>query len=378
MSTSTASASASNNLPSDSRSRPLRRLSQLRSYTQTHFPLSSTNNNNSNNNNSNGAPQRASYRNSFSSRVPWRNSSSTQPASATASGPDSAAASSCPEPERQSTLARYSSAFFSSYRGPESDLHSQGSSSSRSTPTNESSASQTQGGTMARLRGFTQTADSRAPNDVTNGTTTDQNNNNQPEAVASPSGNNQDGAVDSSAPATAENPSAASQSKQKPTIRFFPYQDPLQNARPSLHFIPISRTLPSESCVIRVGRYSERDGIPIANPPDPSDAPIGFKSKVVSRKHCELIYMNGQWHIKDVGSSSGTFLNHMRLSQPNMASKLYTVKDGDIIQLGIDFRGGEEMIFRCVRIRIECNRSWQRQPNEFKYVAFLLLFESLG
>lgn len=231
---------------------------------------------------------------------------------------------------------------------------------------------------MARLRGFTQTADSRAPNDVTNGTTTDQNNNNQPEAVASPSGNNQDGAVDSSAPATAENPSAASQSKQKPTIRFFPYQDPLQNARPSLHFIPISRTLPSESCVIRVGRYSERDGIPIANPPDPSDAPIGFKSKVVSRKHCELIYMNGQWHIKDVGSSSGTFLNHMRLSQPNMASKLYTVKDGDIIQLGIDFRGGEEMIFRCVRIRIECNRSWQRQPNEFKYVAFLLLFESLG
>lgn len=117
MSTSTASASASNNLPSDSRSRPLRRLSQLRSYTQTHFPLSSTNNNNSNNNNSNGAPQRASYRNSFSSRVPWRNSSSTQPASATASGPDSAAASSCPEPERQSTLARYSSAFFSSYRG---------------------------------------------------------------------------------------------------------------------------------------------------------------------------------------------------------------------------------------------------------------------
>jgi hypothetical protein len=25
------------------------------------------------------------------------------------------------------------------------------------------------------------------------------------------------------------------------------------------------------------------------------------------------------------------------------------------------------MIFRCVRIRIECNRSWQQQPNEFKY-----------
>jgi pSer/pThr/pTyr-binding forkhead associated (FHA) protein len=80
------------------------------------------------------------------------------------------------------------------------------------------------------------------------------------------------------------------------------------------------------------------------------------------------MYVNGQWHIKDVGSSSGTFLNHMRLSQPNMVSRLYTIKDGDIVQLGIDFRGGEEMIFRCVRIRIECNRSWQQQPNEFKYV----------
>lgn len=49
-----------------------------------------------------------------------------------------------------------------------------------------------------------------------------------------------------------------------------------------------------------------------------------------------------------------------------MVSRLYSIKDGDIVQLGIDFRGGEEMIFRCVRIRIECNRSWQQQPNEFK------------
>lgn len=119
--------------------------------------------------------------------------------------------------------------------------------------------------------------------------------------------------------------------------------------------------------MVRVGRYSERDGIPIPNPTEPSDAPVGFKSKVVSRKHCEFMYINGQWHVKDVGSSSGTFLNHMRLSQPNMVSRLYSIKDGDIVQLGIDFRGGEEMIFRCVRIRIECNRSWQQQPNEFKY-----------
>jgi pSer/pThr/pTyr-binding forkhead associated (FHA) protein len=130
----------------------------------------------------------------------------------------------------------------------------------------------------------------------------------------------------------------------------------------------MNRTLPSESSVIKVGRYSERDGIPVANPPGPSDAPIGFKSKVVSRRHCEFCFVDGQWHVKDVGSSSGTFLNRMRLSQPNMVSRLYAVRDGDIVQLGIDFRGGEEMIFRCVRIRIECNRSWQQRPNEFKFV----------
>jgi pSer/pThr/pTyr-binding forkhead associated (FHA) protein len=152
----------------------------------------------------------------------------------------------------------------------------------------------------------------------------------------------------------------------KTTIRFFPYQDPHHSSRPSLPFAPMARTLPSDDSIIRVGRYSERDGVPICNPTEPSDAPIGFKSKVVSRKHCEFSFVNGQWHIKDVGSSSGTFLNRMRLSQPNMVSRLYAVRDGDILQLGIDFRGGEEMIFRCVRVRIECNRTWQQRPNEFK------------
>ena len=150
-----------------------------------------------------------------------------------------------------------------------------------------------------------------------------------------------------------------------PTIRFYPHQE-LPNGRPSLHFSPIVRTLPSQSSVIKVGRYSEREGIPVANPTTPSDAPVGFKSKVVSRKHCEFSFQNGAWHIKDVASSSGTFLNHVRLSQPNQASRLFPVKDGDVVQLGIDFRGGEEMIFRCVKIRVECNRSWQQRPNKFK------------
>ncbi|KAL8930633.1 MAG: hypothetical protein Q9208_000504 [Pyrenodesmia sp. 3 TL-2023] len=108
----------------------------------------------------------------------------------------------------------------------------------------------------------------------------------------------------------------------------------------------MSRTLPSEDSIIRVGRYSERDAAPNPPPNLPSAAPVGFKSKVVSRKHCEFWCANGQWFIKDVKSSSGTFLNHIRLSQPSVESRPFPIKDGDVVQLGIDFRGGEEMIFR--------------------------------
>ena len=152
---------------------------------------------------------------------------------------------------------------------------------------------------------------------------------------------------------------------QLPTIRFVPHQDP-RSARPSLVFPPITRTLPLPTSIIRVGRYSERDSTTEPSHNTPSSAPVGFKSKVVSRRHCELWCEDGQWYIKDVKSSSGTFLNHIRLSQPGAESDKFKIKDGDVIQLGIDFRGGEEMIFRCVKIRVECNRGWQRGINEFK------------
>lgn len=167
---------------------------------------------------------------------------------------------------------------------------------------------------------------------------------------------------------TVRTPGANTDSESKPqlpAIRLHSHQE-ARNGRPSLTFSPISRTLPNENATIRVGRYSEREGVPSANPSTPSDAPVGFKSKVVSRKHCEFSFVDSQWQIKDVASSSGTFLNHIRLSQPNTESRLFPIKDGDIVQLGIDFRGGEEMIFRCVKIRVECNRSWQKKPNTFK------------
>ena len=68
-------------------------------------------------------------------------------------------------------------------------------------------------------------------------------------------------------------------------------------------------------------------------------------------------------------SSSGTFLNHVRLSSPGAESRPYPVNDGDVVQLGIDFKGGEELIFRCVKMRVECNRGWQKGLNTFNTSA---------
>jgi hypothetical protein len=152
---------------------------------------------------------------------------------------------------------------------------------------------------------------------------------------------------------------------QLPSIRFTAHQDP-RAQRPSLVFSPMARILPTGKEVIKVGRYSERDNQPVQAANVPSAAPVGFKSKVVSRRHCEFWYSAGRWFIKDVKSSSGTFLNHIRLSSPGTESRPFPVNDGDIVQLGIDFKGGEEMIFRCVKIRVELNKGWQNGPTSFK------------
>jgi len=154
-------------------------------------------------------------------------------------------------------------------------------------------------------------------------------------------------------------------SHQLPSIRFSTFQDP-RSQRPSLVFTSMSRILPTGKEIIKVGRYSERDNQPPQATNTPSSAPVGFKSKVVSRRHCEFWCQGGSWFIKDVKSSSGTFLNHIRLSSPGTESRPFPVNDGDIVQLGIDFKGGEEMIFRCVKIRVELNKGWQTGPTSFK------------
>lgn len=81
-----------------------------------------------------------------------------------------------------------------------------------------------------------------------------------------------------------------------------------------------------------------------------------------------------QFSIRDIKSSSGTFLNNHRLSPPGQESSFHPLKDGDTIQLGVDFQGGKEEVYRSVRIKVELGRGreWQGGANAFKCVQSVL------
>ncbi|KAI9495551.1 hypothetical protein BDB00DRAFT_237737 [Zychaea mexicana] len=110
----------------------------------------------------------------------------------------------------------------------------------------------------------------------------------------------------------------------------------------------IDRTL-EPGVILKIGRYSDRNVAPDR---------LSFKSKVVSRSHAELWVPadDNKIFIRDVGSSSGTFVNRARLSLAGVRSSAQEIKDGDLIQLGVDYQGGIEPMYRAVRIRLEVNR----------------------
>ncbi|KAJ3243056.1 hypothetical protein HK104_008173 [Borealophlyctis nickersoniae] len=60
----------------------------------------------------------------------------------------------------------------------------------------------------------------------------------------------------------------------------------------------------------------------------------------------------GQVYLKDTASSSGTFLNKLRLSPSGKESRPYPLRDGDVIQLGMDYQGRQEDIYKCVLMKI--------------------------
>jgi len=128
----------------------------------------------------------------------------------------------------------------------------------------------------------------------------------------------------------------------------------------AFRFEPISCDLRDGDTPLRIGRYIGRSGVNLAT------GNVTFKSKVVSRAHAEIWFNNGKFYIKDIQSSSGTFLNHLRLSPAGLESVQHLLNDGDIVQLGVDYEGSTEDIYKCVKIRIEVERQyWQASPNAF-------------
>lgn len=147
------------------------------------------------------------------------------------------------------------------------------------------------------------------------------------------------------------------------SIRLTPSIDH-SSTHPYMFFGPIVRKLKTGKS-ISVGRYTEKSK-KAAVAPAGSSEPIVFKSKVVSRKHAELtVDESGNWYIQDIKSSSGTFLNHVRLSLPNTESPKMPIKDSDILQLGVDYRGGSEEMYRCVKVKVELNYSWKKKAAKF-------------
>ncbi|KAI9224720.1 hypothetical protein BC828DRAFT_401993 [Blastocladiella britannica] len=141
-----------------------------------------------------------------------------------------------------------------------------------------------------------------------------------------------------------------------PSIRLIPY---ITDTYRGLNFPIMERKL-ANGKKLNVKRFVEKGNV------DLSDA-IAFKSKVVSRQHGEIWTEGMQFFYRDTKSSSGTFINNIRVCPANTESAPIQLKDGDIIQLGVDYQGRSEDIFRCVRIRVELNReAFKHRNNAFR------------
>lgn len=172
-----------------------------------------------------------------------------------------------------------------------------------------------------------------------------------------------------SAPQAAAAHSQSNNSTASHRIRLVPQLD----SRRSLRFDPIGRDLRESDPPLRIGRFTDRSGLGLSAINSINSNKLAFRSKVVSRAHAEIwVDGGGKFFIRDTKSSSGTFLNHVRLSSAGTESRPFQIKDGDFLQLGVDYQGGTEDIYKSVKIRVEIGREWQAGVNAFKLALILL------
>lgn len=80
-----------------------------------------------------------------------------------------------------------------------------------------------------------------------------------------------------------------------------------------------------------------------------------FDSKVLSRHHAELWSDSGKVFLQDVGSSNGTFINGIRLSEENTSSSFVELNPGDRIDFGVDILNEQEneVLFKKVSVMVD-------------------------
>ncbi|KAI9259487.1 hypothetical protein BDA99DRAFT_538449 [Phascolomyces articulosus] len=145
---------------------------------------------------------------------------------------------------------------------------------------------------------------------------------------------------------------------EAPRIRMVPCIDMTRNA--GMRIDVIERDVRPDT-IIELGRFTDEFFIPNR---------ISFRNKVISRRHAVIWTIGHKFFIRDTKSSSGTFVNNVRLCPPNKESRPFPLKDGDILQLGVDYRGGLQDIFRCVKFRLEINRKRTHQVDMFGFQAY--------
>ena len=137
-----------------------------------------------------------------------------------------------------------------------------------------------------------------------------------------------------------------------------------------LHLVPMNGTferktitVPYAPEILRIGRQTNQKTIP---------TPINgyFDSKVLSRQHAEIYSdRQGRIFIRDVKSSNGTFVNGMRLSQENKESEPREIREGDMLELGIDIVSEDQktVVHHKVAAKVEHAGIYGQSPDSFNF-----------